>query len=238
MCYHTSTPKQAKLKAFLKGGYTVDEYNALYHANGYNHPELPTITSQAPDQVKAFTWGLIPSFARDAQAAKEIRTKTLNARGETIFDLASFKGSAKTKRCLVFSDGFFEWEHIGKEKQPHFIYMPNQEPFAFGGLYNEWVDKASGEVFNTVSIITTAANSLMSKIHNSKLRMPYILTQRDWEQWLDKTANEDGIRDMIRPLEDGLLQSHHISKLITSRTEDSNVIGVQSKIEEIKTTLF
>jgi putative SOS response-associated peptidase YedK len=227
MFYHTSTPEKERLNSFLKGGYTIDEYNALYHAVGFNHPALPVTAAHEADTVRPYTWGLIPFFAKDAAAAKDIRTKTLNAKSETIFELPSFKNSAKGKRCLIFSDGFFEWEHIGKEKKPHFIYMPDHEPFAFGGLYNEWTDKETGEVFNTVSIITTPANLLMSRIHNSKLRMPFIVPQGEWDQWLDKAPDVEAVKAMMRPYQDGILQSHGISKLITSRSDNSNVPDVQ-----------
>ncbi len=235
MCYHSSTPKTEKLYDLLGSGYTIQPYTSYFHANGFNHPELPLLASHEADTIKPYSWGLIPFFAKDIVSANDIRKKTLNARCETIFELASFKGSAKSKRCLIFVDGFFEWEHQGKEKIPYFIYSEEHQPFAFGGLYNQWVNKENGEVFDTLSIITTPANELMSKIHNSQKRMPFILSQEHWSQWLDKTVEVDTVKTMMKPLQDGILHAHKISKLITSRTQDANVPDVQVEVGE---TLF
>ena len=58
------------------------------------------------------------------------------------------------------------------------------EPFAFAGLYTNWVDKNTGEIRNTYTIVTTEANALMSEIHNNKKRMPIILTPEREKLWL------------------------------------------------------
>ncbi|PQJ09376.1 hypothetical protein CJD36_019200 [Flavipsychrobacter stenotrophus] len=83
-------------------------------------------------------------------------------------------------------------------------------------------------MLNTVSIITSPANLLMSKIHNSKLRMPFIVAQGEWDQWFDKATDVEAVKAMMRPYQDGILQSHGISKLITSRSENSNLPNVQN----------
>ena len=72
----------------------------------------------------------------------------------------------------------------GKEKQQYLITLPNEEPFAFGGIYSEWTDKNTGELLNTYSIVTTEANELMAEIHNNKKRMPVILTPETEKFWL------------------------------------------------------
>ena len=62
--------------------------------------------------------------------------------------------------------------------------MPKEELFAFAGLYSQWTD-SEGTALNSYTMITTQANELMSKIHNTKQRMPIILKQEDEQHWLN-----------------------------------------------------
>ncbi len=71
-----------------------------------------------------------------------------------------------------------------KSKQKYLLTLPGEEAFAFAGLWNTWTNKSTGEVLNTYTIITTAANELMSEIHNTKKRMPVILNPEMEKDWL------------------------------------------------------
>jgi putative SOS response-associated peptidase YedK len=113
--------------------------------------------------------------------------------------------------------------------------MPEHEPFALGGIWSIWTNKETAEVHTTCSIITTPANELMSRIHNTKKRMPLILNRDTWDTWLSDHAPKEKLEPCMQILPDGHLHAHRISKLITSRTEDSNVAKVQS---EYKDSLF
>lgn len=130
---------------------------------------------------------------------------TLNAIGEEMLSKPMYKDAALNRRCVVFVDGFYEWHHyypLGKRgerlktavKYPHHIRLKNNpQPFIMmAGIWNAWrhtdVDTSTGEVTEqvtpTFSIVTTAANELMAKIHNSKKRMPCILTKEQAEEWI------------------------------------------------------
>ena len=63
--------------------------------------------------------------------------------------------------------------------------LPNEDLFAFAGLYSQWVDKNTGEIKNTYTILTTEANSLLSEIHNHKKRMPVVLKREDETKWFE-----------------------------------------------------
>ena len=76
--------------------------------------------------------------------ASSISTKTFNARIETASVKPSFRDALKTKRCLVLADGFFEWQTEGSLKTPHYIYKEDNDPFAFAGLWSEWVNRQTG----------------------------------------------------------------------------------------------
>lgn len=139
---------------------------------------------------------------------------TLNAIGEEMFDKPMYKDAALNRRCVIFVDGFYEWHHyfpIGKKgqrlktavKYPHHIFIRNNPyPFMmFAGIWNAWrhteVDTDTGEVKEittpTFSVVTTAANELMAKIHNSKKRMPTILTKELAEEWISDGLSKERI---------------------------------------------
>lgn len=230
MCFHTATTKEAELHEFLGSEYSITNYKHYYHVSGFNFPYLPVITNNKPKQVDILQWGLIPFWIKNAENAKDIRSKTLNAKAETVFELPSFKSSIKNKRCLILVNGFFEWQHIGKNTLPYFIYMPNKTTFTFGGIWSNWIDKYTGEVRETFSIITTQANELLSKIHNIKKRMPVIINRENWDVWLNADTEEKEIVELMKPFPDGLLRYHRVNKTIASHTINTNVPEVQDEI--------
>src|SRR5512141_1460396 len=127
------------------------------------------IPNDAKNAADFFLWGLIPSWAKDPA----IGNRMINARGESLAEKPSYRGSYKYKRCLIPADGFYEWQAQPgtKTKTPHFIHLKNGKPFAFAGLWDEW-QAADGSPLRSCTIITTSPNPLMESIHN---RMPVIL---------------------------------------------------------------
>lgn len=105
--------------------------------NGFKYPEMPVISN---GKLELMNWGLIPFWAKD----EEIKKYTLNARAETVFEKPSFKGSIKSKRCIVPATGYFEWKHTDNKKQPYFIHLKNQDAFSFAGIWDTWTNKITG----------------------------------------------------------------------------------------------
>lgn len=198
-------------------------FEPIYHANGFDFPTLPVITLKEPKKVQAYHWGLIPHWVKTIEEANKIRTQTLNAKAETIFEKPSFRTYAQGNRCLALVDGFYEWMEYKKKKYPHYVHLKNNEVFAFAGLYNHWVDKETGELFKTFCIITTDANPFMARIHNTKKRMPVIFTKDQWNAWLDPELKKEEIQSMLLPCDETNLTARTISKLITTRGADTNV---------------
>lgn len=191
-----------------------------YHAMGYDHPLLPIIKPKEPNKIQLMEWGLIPFFAKDTKNAVVLSNKTLNARGESIFETASFKYSAPNKRCLIMVDGFFEHYHYGGKAYPFFIKMKDNRPFFIGGLYSYWKNDKEGIGKYTVSLITTEANPLMKKIHNGGVnagRMPFIVPDELADKWLtvdggDKAGKEE-VLSMIRPYDDVKMTAYTVGRL-------------------------
>jgi putative SOS response-associated peptidase YedK len=193
MCFHA---KQSKTAAQLKNRFKVRfdkeiEYEPSEVLNGFTYPKLPIITNKDTSNIQLFNWGLIPSWAKD----NSIRKNTLNARIETIAEKPSFRNSVYN-RCLVLVEGFYEWQWLdekGKKKQKYELTLQDNEAFAMAGLWNEWVDKETGEIVPTFTILTTEADELMARIHNSKKRMPVILSANEEMQWLQGVDNKEHV---------------------------------------------
>lgn len=183
MCYHSKLTSEAQsLEKRFNARFETDEYGPQARYNGFTFPRTPVITGDDEHIIQMYSWGLMPSWSKD----EKFRTNTLNARIETITEKPSFKAYVKN-RCLILADGFFEWKWLdekGKQKQQYLITLANQEPFAFAGIYSEWQNKETGVVLKTYSIVTTEANELMAEIHNTKKRMPVILTPETEKRWL------------------------------------------------------
>lgn len=240
MCYSISTKKVSKetekqFKSKIDSSIVMPSH---YHLSGFNQPLVPVISALQPEIITAFNWGLIPDFCKTEKEAKEMQTKTLNAKSETVFTLPSFKHSIREKRCLVLVDGFYEWRTLGKQKYPYFIQYKDSEVFAMGGIFNDWINRETGKTEHTFSIITTPANALMSKIHNEKLRMPFILQKGFEHHWLNTNLIEAEISDMMQPLPDDQLKAHPISKLITNKNKNPDSPEVQLQFEYPELDMF
>ena len=197
MCFHSKQTKSAtqvenRFKAKIE---KPDLFNANAIYNGFTYPHTPVITNKEPGLIKEFNWGLIPAWSKD----ETIRAYTLNARIETIKEKPSFKGVIKN-RCLIIADGFYEWQWLdkkGTKKQKYLLTSKTDDLFAFAGLYSEWIDKSTGEIRNTYTIVTTEANALMSEIHNNKKRMPVILSTQREKDWIDGAEIDTFKKDEI-----------------------------------------
>lgn len=160
----------------------LDDYDPTEFCSAFDFPKTPVITANEPKKVQLFHWGLIPEWSQD----DTIRNYTLNARIETLSEKKSFKHVIQN-RCLIMADGFYEWQWLtknGSRKQKYLITLPDEPLFSFAGIHSKWMN-FDGHTINSYTIITTQANELMSKIHNTKQRMPVILERSDEQSWLE-----------------------------------------------------
>jgi putative SOS response-associated peptidase YedK len=153
-------------------------------------------------------WGLIPSWSADPKIAY----KLLNARSETVAEKPSFRSAFKQRRCLIPASGYYEWQKIGSRKQPHFIRPRDGGLFSFAGLWESWNDP-EGEVVESCTILTTAANEAMRPIHD---RMPVILDAGGDALWLDPTASADSLRALFVPFPAGRMEAFAVSPWVSN----------------------
>lgn len=191
-----------------------------YFVNGFSHPQLPVIVN---DGIRLYQWGLVPFWSKDTAFADGIRSKTLNAKGETVFEKPSFRSSITVKRCLLPVSGFFEWREVNKVKVPYFIGVKDSALFSLGCINDSWTDRQTGEVRDTFSIITTPANPMMEKIHNLKKRMPLIIGRDDEAAWVDPDLDAAGIKRLIKPYHEDEMQAYTVSRFLNSPRNDRNV---------------
>lgn len=245
MCYDVQAKLEAQLKRAKRKGYQdlikefEKELETYYHVSGFAHPRLIIYTHEEPFTPIIATWGLIPFWVKDNAQKIKLWNNTLNARGESIFEKPSFRNSANSKRCLLLIDGFYEHHHQNGKTYPYFITRKDKEPLTIAGLWDEWLDKETGEIIKSFSIVTTKANELMAKIHNNpKLReprMPLIVSNDIEDSWLNSTTNKDDIIKLIQPYPTIELTAHTVKRL-RGKDYPGNVpeISDEFEYEELK----
>ena len=199
-----------------------DKYRPSYYYHAFSLPSLPAVCSGDISKIKLLKWGLIPEWTKSQEQANIIRYKTFNARSESIATKPSFSSSFRSKRCIIPVKGFFEWQHLGNEKIPWYIYHTENEVLSLAGLYDDWIESNTGEVLSTFSIVTTEANDLMAVIHNSGKRMPLILNKSTENRWIDVSISTDEAISLIYPAPSEILKAHTISPLINDRSANRN----------------
>ena len=130
------------------------------------------------NELATFRWGLVPFWAKDPS----IGNRMINARAETVAEKPSFRNAYRKRRCLILADGFYEWHTEGGVKVPYFISLASGEPCAFAGLWETWQSKDAEETLQTTTIVTTAANDFLSRLHH---RMPVVLEPETAGRWLE-----------------------------------------------------
>ena len=186
----------------------------LQYAPRYNiAPTQPVMVLPNNGKLTAdfYLWGLIPIWAKEP----DIASRLINARAETLAEKSAFRGAYKYKRCLIPADGFYEWKSQpgSRLKTPYHIRLASGKPFAFAGLWDEWLAPDGSEV-RSCTIITTEPNALMATIHN---RMPVILPPSAYAQWLDPAAQRpEALQKLLTQYPAEEMTAHSVSTQVNS----------------------
>ncbi|KON83523.1 hypothetical protein AF332_27635 [Sporosarcina globispora] len=157
-------------------------------------------------------WGLVPFWGKD----EKIGYKMINARAEGIDEKPSFKHAFKRRRCLIVSDGFYEWKKDEKGKQPYRFIMKDNRPFAFAGLWETW--KKGEQPLHSCTIITTTPNEVTEKVHD---RMPVILHRDSYDLWLNpKNDCTEHLKSLLVPYPAEAMDLYPVSTLVNSPKND------------------
>jgi len=170
--------------------------------------ELPVFTDEKPSELQYLSWTLIPFWAKEKP-----KFSTFNARFENLKELGSWKHLLGKKHCVIITDGFYEWKKLdekGKKKQPYLIQMKGMRFTLMAGLWDIWIDKNTGELINSCTIITRPATHEMKSLHD---RMPCLLSLETANIWVNSSLPLDERLAALGPLKDGLLEIRAIHKV-------------------------
>jgi putative SOS response-associated peptidase YedK len=154
-------------------------------------------------------WGLVPFWAKDPA----IGSRMINARSETVAQKPAFRAAFRRRRCLVPADGFYEWQRQEQGKQPFYIRLGDEKPFAFAGLWEHW-EGPDETTIDSCTLLTTEPNDLIRLLHN---RMPVILAPSDYDLWLDPGVQEaELLQPLLRPYPSENMIAYPISTWVNS----------------------
>jgi putative SOS response-associated peptidase YedK len=161
--------------------------------------------------VELHRWGLVPSWSK---GPGQVGARLINARAETVARNPSFRASLLGRRCIVPADGFYEWRREGRARQPFLIRPRDGRPLSFAGLWAPWRDPVSGEWLLSSTVITTAANETVGRLHD---RMPVILPPATWRAWLDPQLRDgDALEHLLNKPQARPLELVAVSPLVNS----------------------
>jgi putative SOS response-associated peptidase YedK len=186
---------------------------------------VPVIVTRGGERrLATFQWGLIPSWSKEPKGF-------INARAETLPDKPSFSESFQRRRCLIPADGFYEWQRVGRSKQPYFFQMKDEAPFAFAGIWDRW--QGNGLSITSCAIITTAPNELLATIHD---RMPVILDKDAQDRWLRSDARLAELQEMLVPFPGPRMKSFPVSSRVNGAEADDAELVEEVEIRQEPTT--
>jgi putative SOS response-associated peptidase YedK len=169
-------------------------------------------------ELRQVRWGLVPSWAKDTSGG----ARMINARAETVAVKPAFRGAFAKRRCIIPADGYYEWQAVGKAKQPYYIYRTDGGVLAFAGIYELWRDASvpadhEHAWYWSAAIITTDAGDDIGRIHD---RTPMVIAPDSWTDWLNPANNEKELllATMLPATSPGAggLRSHPVSTAVNS----------------------
>lgn len=151
-------------------------------------------------------WGLVPFFWK--KTLKEVPA-SFNARAETVHEKPMFRDAFRRgRRCIIPASGFFEWTDEADGKQPHLFTSAAGSILAFAGLWDRWTDP-SGDSLLSCTMIVSGASAWMEPFHD---RMPVLLDERDFDNWLSGKAGTD----ILHPAREDALKEWAVSRRVNS----------------------
>ena len=152
-------------------------------------------------------FGLVPHWATDK---KKFGLKTYNARFETVHEKPTYKNAWRERRFgLILMKGFYEpnWE-TGKAVRWG-IKRADGQPLAAASIWEQIVDKETGEIITSFSMLTINADGheVMKHFHRpeDEKRSIVVLKDSDYMGWLH--ADHDEARKLLSLAPSGVLES-------------------------------
>ena len=207
---------------FFGASFDAEELPANHNVAPTNDVYAVTADLDGQRHVQTFRWGLVPSWAKDVK----IGSKMINARAETLGEKPAFKGLFKKHRLIVPMDGFYEWQagqgttltkSGSAAKTPMFIHRADGSPLAVAALWAAWREPGSAPDdpwLHSCTLITTSANATMAPVHD---RMPVLLAESDWAEWLDNSHQDmAALQRLLVPAAEDVLVMHAVDTAVNN----------------------
>lgn len=185
----------------------------------YNIAPSTLIPAVRPSPVEArreavgLQWGLVPRWSKDARDGARLA----NARSEGVAVKPAFRDAVRHRRCVVPASGFYEWQTLGRLKQPWYFQLHDERPFLFAGLWESW-RSADGVTLETCALLTTSPNDVVRPLHD---RMPVILQGAAIDTWLDSALSDPAqLEPLFVPLPAAALKATPVSPRVNSVRHD------------------
>lgn len=214
MCgrFTRTSPVNAFAKLFNARG--IGEIAPSYNIAPTHNLLLARNTSDGTRELAILHWGLVPYWSK----GQDPKYSMINARSDSVASKPAYREPFKHRRCLIAADGFFEWKKVGNTKQPYYIRLRGDQPFAFAGLWDHW--EAEGQApIDSCTIITCDANPLVAEIHD---RMPVILPPKAYDAWLAPGSTKtSALTGLLKPYPDLLMEAWPVGRGVNSPRNDS-----------------
>ena len=175
--------------------------------------------------VEELRWGLVPRWSRgEAGGSGATGGPLVNARAETVPGKPAFRESFRDRRCLVLADGFYEWQSLGRSKQPWRFTRSDGGVFLMAGLWESWLPPGQATPLETFTVITTAPNTVVAPVHD---RMPACLDPESARLWLDPETSAATLESLLRPSPDAEWIRNRVDPIVgQARIDDARCIAV------------
>jgi putative SOS response-associated peptidase YedK len=201
-------------------------FDGLPNYNASPMQKLPVVAIRGGDlTIGLMQWWLVPHWSKDGKPT----VSAFNARAENLEQSRLFSPYFRSRRCLIPADSFYEWKKPlrqpdtttgGKppKKEPYRIRLKGETPFMFAGLFSVWKNP-EGEQLVSFTIITTEPNSLVAPIHK---RMPVILPEKYFEQWLDRNFKDTTeLKKLLLAYSDKEMEAYRVSTVVNTSTNNT-----------------
>lgn len=184
--------------------------NDLPHGARYNVcPTQPVAvcTSEAGvRRLRVMRWGFVPHWYRTPDGGPLV----INARAETIAEKPAFREAVRQRRCLIATDGYYEWTRAKRQGPlPWYVARRDGAPLVFAAIWQDWA--RGGAALTGCAIVTAPAGPEIAALHH---REPVVLAPTDWPLWLGEDGH--GAAALLRATAPGLLRWHRVGTAVNS----------------------
>ncbi len=212
MCGRFALSSQVKVLArhfgVAEAGVRVEEGPPRYNIAPSTPILAVRLDPEGQRELVRLKWGLVPHWSVEPKTGYS----TSNARAETVDTKPAFRAAFKRRRCLVPADGWFEWQTLPdqKYKQPWYYRSRNGDPLAIAGIWEHW--QQGDVVVESCSLIVCAANAVARPVHD---RMPVILGESDWPDWLDPAVPPEAAKTILQPCPEDWIKTYRVSRAVS-----------------------